>query len=220
MSPDLDPRIVSPDLLTFLQDCNARVPFHLAGGAALAGAHLKHRLSADADLFVHERESHRELVRALPEVASARNLRLEILRDAATHVRVGLHLPEASIELDIVHEQVRDLEAPTVAVGGLMLESLADLRANKLTCLLSRSEPRDLVDLLFLDRAGFPPERDLSNALKKDAGIDPGVLAWLLKDFPVKPLPVMLVPLTSAELLVFRDDLSERFRRAALPPPG
>ena len=39
-------------------------------------------------------------------------------------------------------------------VEGVQVESLLDLRANKLTCILSRSEPRDLVDLLFLDRAG------------------------------------------------------------------
>ena len=56
---------------------------------------------------------------------------------------------------------------------GIVVESLSDLRANKLTCILSRSEPRDLVDLYFLDRAGHPPERDLELALKKDAGIDP-----------------------------------------------
>jgi hypothetical protein len=92
------------------------------------------------------------------------------------------------------------------------------LRANTVTCILSRSEPRDLVDLLFLDRAGFPPEHDLVLALKKDAGIDPGVLAWLLGDFPVAPLPVMLEPLSPDELRVFRSELQERFRRMTTPP--
>jgi hypothetical protein len=93
-----------------------------------------------------------------------------------------------------------------------------DLRVNKLTCLLSRSEPRDLVDLLFLDRAGYAPEADLPLALRKDAGIDPGILAWLLGEFPVTPLPVMLESLDVQHLQAFRDDLRERFRRLALPP--
>jgi hypothetical protein len=95
--------------------------------------------------------------------------------------------------------------------------TVADLRANKLTCLLSRAEPRDLVDLLFLDRAGYPPEDDLALALKKDTGIDQGVLSWLLGEYPVEPLPEMLLPLTSSELRVFRDELRERFRRLAVP---
>jgi hypothetical protein len=32
-------------------------PFHLGDGAALAGVYLRHRVSEDADLFVHERRS-------------------------------------------------------------------------------------------------------------------------------------------------------------------
>jgi len=116
-----------------------------------------------------------------------------------------------------VYEAVADIEAPPAAIEGVVVESLADLRASKLTCILSRSEPRDLVDLLFLDRAGFPPQDDLPLALRKDAGIDPGVLAWLLGQFPARPLPIMLVPLDEQALTAFRDELAERFRRLAIP---
>ncbi|MBX3197205.1 MAG: hypothetical protein KF894_03525 [Labilithrix sp.] len=80
-----------------------------------------------------------------------------------------------------------------------------------------RSEPRDLVDLMFLDRAGYPPEDDLPLALRKAAGIDPGVLAWLLGQFPVDPLPIMLVDITREELRTFRHVLRERFRAVAVP---
>ena len=76
----------------------------------------------------------------------------------------------------------------------------------------------DLVDLLFLDRAGYPPEQDLQLALRKDAGVDPGVIAWLLGQFPIEPLPMMLVPLHAKELQAFRDDLRERIRRLSVPP--
>jgi len=89
--------------------------------------------------------------------------------------------------------------------------------ASKLTCLLERSEPRDLVDLLFLERVGFTPEADLGNAARKDAGIAPGVLAWRLKQFPVEPLPTTLSPLSVDELRSYRDELAERFRSLALP---
>jgi hypothetical protein len=59
--------------------------------------------------------------------------------------------------------------------------------------------------------------QDLTLALRKDGGIDPGVLAWLLGQFPVRPLPIMLEPLTEAELLAFRNTLQERFRKMAVP---
>lgn len=213
-----DPRIVGPRELSFLQAVQRAAPFHLGGGAALAGVHLRHRLSADADLFVHAREAHRDLVRALPDIGAANGTPVSILRDGGSFVRARLQLSSGSIELDVVYEPVPDLEPAPPPVDGVVVESLVDLRANKLTCILSRSEPRDLVDLLFLDRVGYAPERDLQLALRKDAGIDPGVIAWLLGQFPVEPLPIMLIPLDIAELRAFRDDLRERFRRLAVPP--
>ena len=218
MLSGFDPRIVGPGELSFLQACQRVVPFHLGGGAALAGVHLRHRLSADADLFVHSREAHRDLVRALPDIGAANGTPVSVLRDAGGFVRALLQLANHAIELDVIFDPVSDLETAPPAIDGIVLESLVDLRANKLTCILSRSEPRDLVDLLFLDRAGYPPERDIPLALRKDAGVDPGVIAWLLGEFPVDPLPTMLVPLDSKQLRAFRDDLRERLRRLAVPP--
>jgi hypothetical protein len=65
--------------------------------------------------------------------------------------------------------------------------------------------------------ARFPPEEDLTLASRKDGGIDPGVLAWLLGQFPTSPLPVMLEPLTESDLRRFRDELRERIRGVAVP---
>ena len=211
-----DRRIVRPSTLRFLQACQVRTPFHLAGGAALAGVHLRHRLSRDADLFFHDRQTHRDAVALLPELAVEASVTIRVVRDAGTFVRGVLTGMDGEMDIDLVFESVADVHGPDV-VEGVQVESLADLRANKLTCVLSRSEPRDLVDLLFLDRAGYPPEADLTLALAKDGSIDPGVLAWLLGQFPVEPLPQMLERLTSPELEVFRDALAERLRRLAVP---
>lgn len=219
MAASFDRRILPDDALALVRACQRRVPCHLGGGAALAALHLRHRLSGDVDLFCHDAAEVRSLVRALPAVAAETGLAIELVRDSGTFVRAVVRGPglgaAGSVELDLVHEAVPDLE-PAAAVDGVVCESLADLRAAKLTCLLSRSEPRDLVDLLFLDRAGYPPERDLPLALRKDAGVDPGVLAWLLGQFPVTPLPVMLAPLDESELRRFRDEVRERLRRVAL----
>jgi len=71
--------------------------------------------------------------------------------------------------------------------------------------------------LFALDQAGYPPERDVDLAIQKDTGIGPGVLAWLLSEFPTEPLPRMLLPLSPEKLRAFRDELAERLRRRALP---
>jgi hypothetical protein len=213
---ELDPRVVPEDVAKILRACQARVPNRLGGGAALSGAFLGHRMSNDVDLVCRHADDVRALVRELPEIARETSTRIEIVRDAGTFIRATVVTPLRSLELDAVYEGTPPIEQGAT-LGGVALESFVDLRASKLTCVLSRSEPRDLVDLLFLDRAGFPPEEDVVLALHKDAGVDPGVLAWLLGQFPIAPLPLMLVPITRDEVAAFRDSLRERFRKLAVP---
>ena len=188
------------------------VPCRLGGGAALSGAYLAHRMTGDVDLFCRDREDMRALVALLGDAAADADVSVTVVRDVGHLVRSRLEAGETEIEVDVVHDAAAEVEAPPPPVEGIVVESLADLRASKVTCILSRSEPRDLVDLYFLDRAGFPPDQDLEIALLKDAGIDPGVLAWLLSQFPVEPLPSMLEPLYPEELRRYRDELAERLR--------
>ncbi len=215
MRKTFDRRVVPDFALDFVRACQTRIPCHLGGGAALAGAYLGHRTTGDIDLFVHDSEGMRTLVGLLPDAAAEAGVSVALLRDVGHLVRAQLEAPDGNrIEVDVVQEPVADISAPPPPLEGIVIESLPDLRASKLTCILSRSEPRDLVDLYFLDQAGFPPERDLEIALRKDAGIDPGVLAWLLSQFPTHPLPSMLEPLSSEQLEKFRDELAERLRRS------
>ena len=216
MRSQFDRRIVSESTLAFVRAVQRRVRIHLGGGSALGGAWLGHRLSRDIDLICHAPEDVRNAIQALNEAASDCKGTVTLVRDAGTFVRARALLEGTPLEVDVTFEGHGDLSAPVV-LEGVMLESLEDQRASKLTCLLSRTEPRDLVDLLFLDRAGHPPEGDLALAVQKDAGIDPAALAWLLSEFPTNPLPQMLEPLTEHELRQFRDDLRERFRRLAVP---
>jgi Nucleotidyl transferase AbiEii toxin, Type IV TA system len=211
-----DERVVSAILVKFCRELQGRQPAQLAGGAALSGVFLHHRLSDDIDLFFRDNSEHRELIAQLPQIASILNVKIQIVRDAGTFVRAQLEQPGCKYIVDLVVDTVANIDPPGALVEGVVVQSLADLRANKITCLLSRSEPRDLVDLYFLERQGFRVEDDLKGALQKDAGVDPGILAYLLREFPVEPLPMMLEPLTVLQLRAFRDELSERLRSLAV----
>lgn len=70
MREAFDRRVVPEDALALVRACQRRVPAHLAGGAALSGAYLAHRLSGDLDLFCHRAEDVRVLVRELPDIAN------------------------------------------------------------------------------------------------------------------------------------------------------
>ncbi len=214
MRTAFDARIVSPAVVQFLRECQRRSKCLLAGGAALSGAHLAHRLSKDVDLFFRDADSLRVLATVLTEAAQAAGGTLVIRQDAGSFVRADLTLGAERLDVDLAVDSSPLLASPQ-QLEGIDLFSLEDLRASKLSCLVSRSEPRDLVDVFFLERAGFLADEDLELAIKKDAGVDPGVLGWLLGEFPTQPLPTMLEPLTSQQLQSFRDDLRARMKRRA-----
>ena len=132
MSSGFDPRIVGPGELSFLQAAQRVAPYHLGGGAALAGVHLRHRLSADADLFVHAKDVHRDLVRALPDIGAMNGTPVSILRDGGSFVRARLHLPNGSIALDVVHDPVPDVEPAPAPVDGIVNKRGDSARAESL----------------------------------------------------------------------------------------
>jgi hypothetical protein len=199
MRNTFDRRIVSGPVLDFVRACQTRVPCHLGGGAALAGVYLGHRMTGDVDLFSHDADDMRALAGSLSGAAAQAGVSVTVLRDVGHLVRARLELPGGNpVEIDVVHEPIADLAPPPPPIEGVVVESLPDLRASKLTCILSRSEPRDLVDLFFLEQAGYPPDQDLEIALRKDAGIE------------------MLAPLNGDQLQEFRDALATRLRHRAL----
>ena len=208
MTLKFDPRVVPAPRVELVRSIQRQSACRLAGGAALSGVHLKHRLSQDLDLFFEKLEDLRDTVRILPEIATPA-IPLSVVRDAKSHVRIA----STGFTVDFVYEPMAPIDPPERTDEGVLVDSLTDLRASKLACLLERSEPRDLVDVCFIERAGYSTENGMPAAARKDAGLDPGTLAWLLRTFPIDPLPEMLEPFTVDELRAFRDGLAERMRK-------
>jgi hypothetical protein len=63
VASSFDRRVIPEAVLDLVRALQRRAVSHLAGGAALGGLYLSHRLSADVDLFFHEADLVRSLVR-------------------------------------------------------------------------------------------------------------------------------------------------------------
>ena len=50
MRKTFDRRVVQDSVLDFVRACQVRIPCHLGGGAALAGAYLGHRTTGDIEI--------------------------------------------------------------------------------------------------------------------------------------------------------------------------
>jgi hypothetical protein len=83
---------------------------------------------------------------------------------------------------------------------------------------VGRSEVRDLVDLYCLERAGYRVEQFIADAARKDGGVTPATVAWIVSGLTLpESLPAGLDP---EPLRAFARDLEGRMRRLAARDAG
>ena len=189
--------------------------FYLTGGTALAAFHLHHRVSVDLDLFTLDDLALHEADILLPQLAASMNCRLGAMRRTEHYREVFLE-PESGDPLKI--DMVRDFGpqyGEHIRSGPVIVDSIENIGANKLTAILGRTEPKDFVDLYFILRAGYSFDDLLAKAQTKDLGLHPFYLAGSLRQARnFRRLPATTPPLTLSELqydmLVLADRLLDQ----------
>ncbi len=162
--------------------------FFLSGGAALAGYYLAHRQTHHLDLFTTAdilEEGEQALTAAADEVGAT----IEKIQTAPDFRRRVVRRGEDAVVVDLVRDRAPQGSLPKQTFGDVRVDPPQEILANKLCALLSRSELRDLLDVYALEQAGFRVEDALPLAEKKDAGLTPAQLAWVLSQIDLTSLP-------------------------------
>ncbi len=173
----------------------------LTGGGALAGFHFGHRPTRDLDLFWHGERELRELPAEVFRRLEAAGMTITPVRVSPAFRRVKVTDGDESVLLDLVADPVPVIETPEELRPGIHVDTRHEILVNKLCALLSRSEPRDLVDIRELVAHGGDLDRAISEAHRKDGGFSPSVLAWVLNTS---------APPAHATLATFREQLIDR----------
>lgn len=190
--------------------------FYLTGGGALAGYHLGHRETHDLDLFTLEPimdEGVRALRQAAPDVGAS----WQEVRTAPEFRRVLLSRDDDSVIVDLVIEHTEQAHPEKPARGSVRVDPAEEILANRLCALLGRAENRDLVDVRALEGLGLSLADALAAGERKDGGLTPAQLAWVLSQITIgddAKLPGGVAP---AELREYLDGLVERLARLAHP---
>jgi hypothetical protein len=219
-SPSAHPGLLEPLQEALLDAFRGVEGVYLTGGSALAGFYLGHRHSLDLDLFTPEADRLDELEARLKAWCDAHGVTLLPIRTFPGFRRFQAERPGESTLVDLVHEPVPQTVPLTDKPlhGGLRLDDLRDVVANKLGALLGRGETKDLVDLYFLSLEGFDPLAFLDAARQRDGGLDALTLAWVLQEMTPDLADVALVrPLEPEELDSFRLRLMDRLLALAWP---
>ena len=187
------------------------------GGTALAAVHLHHRVSEDLDFFAMREIGDHEL-RPIARTLATKKVQVDQRVEGPRRILELSRNDEAVGHVDLSYYPFDPIDRPT-RWRKLRVDSLTDMAVNKVQAVLTRSKPRDYVDLYFLLREGA--ERDLGRLLelvraKFDVGADPLQLAERLLhlvDVPADQLPPLLRPVPTEELRAYFDDLARRLVR-------
>jgi hypothetical protein len=180
---------------------------------------LHHRLSVDLDLFTLEDLTLSEVDVLIPQLAT--DLGCQIGRARRTeYFRQFLLEPEAGQPLQV--DLVRDF-GPQYGqyeqVDNIVVDSLENIGANKLTAILGRTEPKDFVDLYFILQSGYDFNDLLEKAQTKDLGLQPFFMAGsLLQVRNLSHIPTTTPPLALADLQAFIVGLANRLLDQLRPP--
>ena len=156
-------------------------PFYLTGGTALSRGYYNHRYSDDLDYFVND---HAEFRR----IAEIQVVKLQkIFNDAETDYRgehfyrIFVHQERLKIELinDVPSHIGQVANHPVLGI----IDSKENILANKLTAIVDRTLPKDIVDIYFLLKDGLSIKKALTDAKSKAAGISPLLIARIFAEF-------------------------------------
>ncbi len=197
----------------------ARVGILLTGGAALAGFCRRHRETKRLDFFALPGADIDRAEHALVDASQAVGATTSKLQDFREFRRLIVERPSETTIVDLVIDRAPQAREKK-RFGRIVVDTLEEISANKLCTVLSRGEPRDLVDLMFLLRSGIDLDSALSDAAKKDGGADAATLAWVVSQIRVGPDAVLPAGVTGAELESFRAELEKDLRRIAYPVAG
>ncbi|MEM7535181.1 MAG: nucleotidyl transferase AbiEii/AbiGii toxin family protein [Chloroflexota bacterium] len=187
-------KYISALQLKFLEvffDTETGAHFFLTGGTALSAFHLQHRSSIDLDLFTQDDLALKETDILIPQLAEALGCEIGNARRTEYFRQYFLepHDGGDSLKIDLVRE-VGPQFGERLSIGKIIVDSLENIGANKITAILGRTEAKDFVDLYFiLQNSHYDFEHLLTQAQEKDMGLQPFYLAGALLE--VQNLPQM-----------------------------
>lgn len=190
--------------------------FFLTGGAALAGFHLGHRETHDLDLFTLS-DALDDGLAITSEIARQWGATLEPIHTSPDFRRLLLRRGSEAVVIDLVRERVAQMIPEKPVMNGIRVDPPQEILANKLCTLLERAEIRDLVDVHALEAVGYRIEDALPAAARKDSGLTPAQLSWVLSQIELGDDLTPPGGVSPEELRRYLAELITRLTRLAFP---
>jgi predicted nucleotidyltransferase component of viral defense system len=193
------------------------IPFYLIGGTTLSRGYYNHRYSEDLDYFLNDH----------PDFQRIADIQVEKLLNTFTIAEIdikGKHFYRLFVGQEKLKiEMVNDVPAhvgqkvnhPLLGI----IDSKENILANKLTAIVDRTLPKDIVDIFFLLNDGLNLKDALLNAESKAAGISPLLIAKIFSEFDYSLIDSEIkwvTPVESIAIKKFLNIISEKIVKGSL----
>lgn len=192
--------------------------FFLTGGTALAAFYLHHRLSVDLDLFTLDDLALAEGARLTPLVVQELGWEIPMARHTEYFHRFLFRDRNGeALQVDLVRDFGPQF-GQRQRFQNVIVDSLENIAANKLTAILGRSESKDFVDLYFILEARLDFDTVMEMAQQKDTGLIPFHLAGALLQIRHIPLfPETHPPVERETVVQFFMEIADRLIEQSKP---
>jgi hypothetical protein len=203
-------------LVAFFERGNS---FFLTGGSALGVFYLDHRFSFDLDFFTTDDAlDWHVLDNEIRSISRALSASCKSVTSAPTFRRYELNREDEREILDFVIELVPQVDIEKELIGNLRVDTLREIMLNKICTLIGRCEIKDVVDLYFLDKKGLKVAEHLEAASRKEGGLDPAMMSFILDRMQIDEIPdYVLKPVTVEDLRSFIETLRATLADIAFP---
>jgi hypothetical protein len=174
---------VQDDLMKIVQ--NLEVDFYLTGGTALSRCYLNHRYSDDLDFFVNEAPDFKKQTETVVSAIRKAGMQIELGTASESFLRITVLKDEVSLKIDFVNDVIYHYGDFEAAHFFNKIDSWRNILSNKLSA-VSRLEPKDIADLLFIAKKfAFEWPDIMEEAKNKDLWVEPLNVSRIIKEFPV-----------------------------------
>jgi len=162
--------------------------FYLTGGTALGRYYLKHRHSDDLDLFVNRENNFKQLSNKIISQLQNHFSEIEIALLSENFARFFIHNEKYPLKIEFVNDVFFHTGKIQSANFFHRIDSWENILSNKI-CALSRDEPKDIADLIFLSmKYVFTWETIINYARQKDTWVNEIEVSRLIYKFDTRRL--------------------------------
>lgn len=164
------------------------VDFYLSGGTALSRCFLEHRYSDDLDLFLNDHPNFKHQCEIVVTHFKKTSFQCTVSITSNSFLRIFLNKNQLVLKIDFINDVPFHFGNLGKCDFFGNVDNWRNILSNKI-CALSRMEPKDYADILFIaGKYPFSWEDIIEEAKKKDLWVEPIEVSRIIKEFPVELL--------------------------------